>query len=90
MTSRDLASRPSCRRGTRCWRCWKLVEVYRRFGPRQRTRGGLKVALVCHFQVATNDAKLCLPEVKRGLLPGAGGTQLLPRAIGPGLRSNDH
>lgn len=47
--------------------------------------GGLEVALVCHFRVATQDAKLGLPEVKLGLLPGAGGTQRLPRAVGPEL-----
>ncbi|UPK20597.1 3-hydroxyacyl-CoA dehydrogenase NAD-binding domain-containing protein [Bradyrhizobium sp. 131] len=47
--------------------------------------GGLELALVCHFRVATKDAKLGLPEVKLGLLPGAGGTQRLPRAVGPEL-----
>jgi 3-hydroxyacyl-CoA dehydrogenase len=47
--------------------------------------GGLEVALGCHFRVATRDAKLGLPEVKLGLLPGAGGTQRLPRAVGPEL-----
>ena len=47
--------------------------------------GGLEVALSCHFRVATKDAKLGLPEVKLGLLPGAGGTQRLPRAVGPEL-----
>jgi 3-hydroxyacyl-CoA dehydrogenase len=47
--------------------------------------GGLEVALACHFRVATRDAKLGLPEVKLGLLPGAGGTQRLPRAVGPEL-----
>src|SRR5690349_22579263 len=45
--------------------------------------GGLEVALACHYRVATKEAKLGLPEVKLGLLPGAGGTQRLPRAIGP-------
>lgn len=45
--------------------------------------GGLEVALGTHFRVATKEAKLGLPEVKLGLLPGAGGTQRLPRAIGP-------
>ncbi len=45
--------------------------------------GGLELALGCHFRVATKDAKLGLPEVKLGLLPGAGGTQRLPRAVGP-------
>jgi 3-hydroxyacyl-CoA dehydrogenase len=47
--------------------------------------GGLEVTLGCHFRVATKDAKLGLPEVKLGLLPGAGGTQRLPRAVGPEL-----
>jgi 3-hydroxyacyl-CoA dehydrogenase len=47
--------------------------------------GGLEVALGCHFRIATKDAKLGLPEVKLGLLPGAGGTQRLPRAVGPEL-----
>ncbi|MDD9946810.1 MAG: 3-hydroxyacyl-CoA dehydrogenase NAD-binding domain-containing protein [Myxococcales bacterium] len=44
--------------------------------------GGLEVALGCHFRVAKADAKLGLPEVKLGILPGAGGTQRLPRVIG--------
>jgi 3-hydroxyacyl-CoA dehydrogenase len=45
--------------------------------------GGLELALGCHYRVALPDAKWGLPEVKLGLLPGAGGTQRLPRAIGP-------
>ena len=45
--------------------------------------GGLEVALVCHYRVATRSAKCGLPEVKLGLLPGAGGTQRLPRIVGP-------
>ena len=45
--------------------------------------GGLELALACHIRIATADTKLGLPEVKLGLLPGAGGTQRLPRAIGP-------
>jgi 3-hydroxyacyl-CoA dehydrogenase len=44
--------------------------------------GGLEVPLACHFRVASPDARLGLPEIKLGLLPGAGGTQLLPRLIG--------
>src|SRR5258707_5179547 len=44
--------------------------------------GGLEVALACHYRVAIASAKLGLPEVKLGLLPGAGGTQRLPRLIG--------
>ena len=44
--------------------------------------GGLEVALGCHYRVAVPSAKLGLPEVKLGILPGAGGTQRLPRVIG--------
>ena len=44
--------------------------------------GGLEVTLGCHFRVATKDAKFGLPEIKLGLIPGAGGTQRLPRLIG--------
>jgi 3-hydroxyacyl-CoA dehydrogenase len=45
--------------------------------------GGFELALACHFRVAAADARLGLPEIKLGLLPGAGGTQLLPRLVGP-------
>ncbi|HSW04921.1 3-hydroxyacyl-CoA dehydrogenase NAD-binding domain-containing protein [Aquabacterium sp.] len=45
--------------------------------------GGLEIALGCHFRVARADCKLGLPEVNLGLLPGAGGTQRLPRLVGP-------
>jgi len=44
--------------------------------------GGLELALGCHFRIAVTDAQIALPEVKLGLLPGAGGTQRLPRLIG--------
>ena len=44
--------------------------------------GGLEVALACHYRVAVPSAKLGVPEVKLGLLPGAGGTQRLPRVAG--------
>ena len=44
--------------------------------------GGLEVALGCHYRVAVPAAKFGTPEVKLGLLPGAGGTQRLPRVVG--------
>ncbi len=44
--------------------------------------GGLELALSCHYRVAVPSAKLGLPEVKLGLVPGAGGTQRLPRLVG--------
>ncbi len=44
--------------------------------------GGLEVALACHWRVGVRTARLGLPEVKLGLLPGAGGTQRLPRLVG--------
>ncbi len=44
--------------------------------------GGLETALACHYRVAVPSAKLGLPEIKLGLIPGAGGTQRLPRLIG--------
>jgi len=44
--------------------------------------GGLEVALTCHYRIAVPSAKCGLPEVKLGLLPGAGGTQRLPRVVG--------
>lgn len=44
--------------------------------------GGLEVALGCHYRVAVASARVGLPEVNLGLLPGAGGTQRLPRLIG--------
>jgi 3-hydroxyacyl-CoA dehydrogenase len=44
--------------------------------------GGLELALGCHYRVAAPGTKVALPEVKLGLVPGAGGTQRLPRALG--------
>ena len=44
--------------------------------------GGCEVALACHYRVAVPSARLGLPEVNLGLLPGAGGTQRLPRVVG--------
>ncbi len=43
--------------------------------------GGFELALGCHYRVAARDALIALPEVKLGLLPGAGGTQRLPRVV---------
>src|SRR6266446_6720988 len=45
--------------------------------------GGLEMALACHYRVAVPSAKVGLPEVQIGILPGAGGTQRLPRLVGP-------
>jgi 3-hydroxyacyl-CoA dehydrogenase len=44
--------------------------------------GGLELALGCHYRVASPGAQIALPEVKLGILPGAGGTQRLPRVVG--------
>src|SRR5580765_1838428 len=45
--------------------------------------GGLEVTLACHYRVSVKSARFGLPEVKLGILPGAGGTQRLPRVVGP-------
>ncbi len=44
--------------------------------------GGLELALACTFRIATKNAKMGLPEIKLGLIPGYGGTQRLPRVVG--------
>ena len=48
--------------------------------------GGLEVTLACHYRVAVKAARFGLPEVKLGILPGAGGTQRLPRVVGAATR----
>ncbi|MEB0134710.1 3-hydroxyacyl-CoA dehydrogenase NAD-binding domain-containing protein [Actimicrobium sp. CCC2.4] len=50
--------------------------------------GGLELALGCHYRVASPGAQIALPEVKLGILPGAGGTQRLPRVVGLELALN--
>jgi enoyl-CoA hydratase len=47
--------------------------------------GGLELALACDLRVAEHDARLGVPEMKLGVLPGAGGTQRLPRLVPPGI-----
>lgn len=47
--------------------------------------GGLELAMACHFRYASENAKLGLPEVTLGLIPGYGGTQRLPKLVGKGM-----
>jgi enoyl-CoA hydratase len=47
--------------------------------------GGLEIALACHFRYASENAKMGLPEVGLGIIPGYGGTQRLPRIVGLGI-----
>lgn len=46
--------------------------------------GGLELAMACHFRIASENAKMGLPEVSLGVIPGYGGTQRLPQLIGKG------
>ncbi len=50
--------------------------------------GGLELAMACHFRVASENAKMGLPEVSLGVIPGYGGTQRLPQLVGKG-RANE-
>lgn len=47
--------------------------------------GGLELAMACHFRVASENAKMGLPEVSLGVIPGYGGTQRLPQLVGKGI-----
>src|SRR5688572_23852719 len=51
--------------------------------------GGLELALACTTRIATRNAKMGLPEIKLGLIPGYGGTQRLPRVVGEARRSEE-
>ena len=51
--------------------------------------GGLEFAMACHYRVAVATAKVGQPEVHLGIIPGAGGTQRLPRLCGAGARARD-
>jgi 3-hydroxyacyl-CoA dehydrogenase len=62
------------------------IEIRDQAGGRGHARGGmgggLELALGCHYRIAAPGCKIALPEVKLGLIPGAGGTQRLPRVLG--------
>jgi enoyl-CoA hydratase len=52
--------------------------------------GGLELAMACHFRIASDNARMGLPEVSLGVIPGYGGTQRLPQLIGKGRHGNDY
>lgn len=52
--------------------------------------GGLELALACTFRLAVPEAKMGLPEIKLGLIPGYGGTQRLPRLVGSACARDHH
>ena len=73
------------RRQRDVWRLWSTlpcVSIAAVHGP--AVGGGLEMALLCDLVVCAHDARLALPETALGLVPGVGGTQTLPRAVGEG------
>ena len=78
-TAAHAADRPASRTG-------RSTQARSRWSPRStamRWAAGWSIALACHYRIAVPSAKVGLPEVLIGILPGGGGTQRLPRLIGP-------